>query len=451
MNYRKLSDSDPRVSEISLGSWLTYSVGWSRSTPRRAPSAPSMGDQLLRHGERLQARSRRGGLGRDPQPLQARGVHPRDQGLLPDEKGRSAGSVMQIELDASLKRLQTEYVDLYQCHRRHRDSDRGDDGGADGGGHLGEGALHRLQRVDAGADRGGDRARARRIAEMQSSQPQYNIIWRAPEAEVFELCWEPRSARSSGRRSDRGADREIQARGGASRRIARDQQRDGLGDGPLHVGRSADRGAAAAADRRRGRADDADGARLGTAAQGAASAIIGASRPGQVTANASASGIELSKDVLEAIDRAVEDVVVTGRRLPASPRRASSTGDTVDDRLGRLRDPRRCPAEPPRLASVVREGGGLAGRQGEILGPMIEQPPAALAAVGQLHGLQPGLFPAGEAEVGLGADVSASVVATVAGPISLVRQALIEGRLDLALQLVGRCQPALRELGATSA
>lgn len=28
------------------------------------------------------------------------------------------------------------------------------------------------------------------MAEMQSSQPQYNIIWRAPEAEVFELCRE---------------------------------------------------------------------------------------------------------------------------------------------------------------------------------------------------------------------------------------------------------------------
>ena len=28
------------------------------------------------------------------------------------------------------------------------------------------------------------------MAEMQSSQPQYNIIWRAPEAEVFDLCWE---------------------------------------------------------------------------------------------------------------------------------------------------------------------------------------------------------------------------------------------------------------------
>ncbi len=46
-----------------------------------------------------------------------------------------------------------------------------------------------------------------------------------------------------------------------------------------------------------------------------ASAIIGASRPEQVHSNAGASGVELSADVLEAIDEALGDVVVTGQRL----------------------------------------------------------------------------------------------------------------------------------------
>jgi aryl-alcohol dehydrogenase-like predicted oxidoreductase len=41
-----------------------------------------------------------------------------------------------------------------------------------------------------------------------------------------------------------------------------------------------------------------------------ASAIVGASRPEQVHANASASGIELSTDTLAAIDTALGDVVV---------------------------------------------------------------------------------------------------------------------------------------------
>jgi aryl-alcohol dehydrogenase-like predicted oxidoreductase len=41
-----------------------------------------------------------------------------------------------------------------------------------------------------------------------------------------------------------------------------------------------------------------------------ASAIVGASRPEQVHANASASGIELDADTLAAIDAALADVVV---------------------------------------------------------------------------------------------------------------------------------------------
>jgi aryl-alcohol dehydrogenase-like predicted oxidoreductase len=46
-----------------------------------------------------------------------------------------------------------------------------------------------------------------------------------------------------------------------------------------------------------------------------ASAITGASRPEQVHANAAASGTELTLDVLDAIDAALGDVPVRGRRL----------------------------------------------------------------------------------------------------------------------------------------
>jgi aryl-alcohol dehydrogenase-like predicted oxidoreductase len=46
-----------------------------------------------------------------------------------------------------------------------------------------------------------------------------------------------------------------------------------------------------------------------------ASAITGASRPEQVRANAAASGIKLSEDVLAAIDEALGDVPVNGQTL----------------------------------------------------------------------------------------------------------------------------------------
>jgi len=48
-----------------------------------------------------------------------------------------------------------------------------------------------------------------------------------------------------------------------------------------------------------------------------ASAIIGASRPEQVHSNAEASGVELSQDVLDAIDEALGDVVIRGPALAA--------------------------------------------------------------------------------------------------------------------------------------
>ncbi len=44
--------------------------------------------------------------------------------------------------------------------------------------------------------------------------------------------------------------------------------------------------------------------------QNVASAIVGASRPEQVHANASASGVKLSADTLDAIDDALADVIV---------------------------------------------------------------------------------------------------------------------------------------------
>src|SRR6185312_2765804 len=46
-----------------------------------------------------------------------------------------------------------------------------------------------------------------------------------------------------------------------------------------------------------------------------ASAIVGASRPEQVHANASAAGLKLSADTLAAIDEALGDVPVTGQQL----------------------------------------------------------------------------------------------------------------------------------------
>ena len=83
------------------------------------------------------------------------------------------------------KRLQVEYVDLYQAHRFDAGvDDRGDDRGVAAGRRRRQGPLPRLQRMDTRADRGGvSRSPDRRL--FVSSQPQYSMLWRAPEDEVL--------------------------------------------------------------------------------------------------------------------------------------------------------------------------------------------------------------------------------------------------------------------------
>ena len=94
------------------------------------------------------------------------------------------------------------------------------------------------------------------------------------------------------------ADRQVPAGRGAARWTRGPRASEmGWAIERLHARRGARRGAAAAADRRRGRADDGPArARLGAARRNVAAAIIGASRPEQVDDNAAASGVKLSDD-----------------------------------------------------------------------------------------------------------------------------------------------------------
>src|SRR5690348_11117574 len=85
--------------------------------------------------------------------------------------------------------------------------------------------------------------------------------------------------------------------------------------------------------------------------------------------------------------------------------RGSATGgfDALHDRPPAPGDPGRRVAERAALAAVVREARALARPEGEVDHPArgIDQPPVALAAVLELHGLEAGVVAAGEVEVGL--------------------------------------------------
>ena len=190
MKYRKLGSSGLEVSEISLGSWLTYGLGVEADQARAClEEAFALGINFIDTanvygrgaaetflGEALHGRER------DSYVLATKLYFP----MTDADRGLSRAQV-EKQLDASLKRLRTDYVDLYQCHRYDWDTPL-------------EETMEALTRaVESGKTRfiGFSEWPAERIraaldmtgaARFVSSQPQYSLLWRAPEDEVIPLC-----------------------------------------------------------------------------------------------------------------------------------------------------------------------------------------------------------------------------------------------------------------------
>src|ERR1700734_3708840 len=122
MRYRKLGSSDLEVSEISLGAWLTYAGGIEFEQTRACTEA------AFKAGINFFDTANVYGRGAAETAWgEILSKHPRDSYILatkvngqmsddPNDRGLSAAQIAK-QIDASLKRLQTDYVDLYQAHR----------------------------------------------------------------------------------------------------------------------------------------------------------------------------------------------------------------------------------------------------------------------------------------------------------------------------------------------
>ena len=203
MRTRRLGDSDLQVSEISLGSWLTYSGRRRGGRDRRVhPRRVRRRHQLLRHRQRLRARRRRGGLGRDPRRLPARGLRARDEGLLPDVRHRPRALARADRTSRSTPRwrgCRPTTSTSTSATASTRTSDRGHDGGADRGRPRRQGPLPGLQRVDARSRSApASRSRARRSSSPPSRSTRCSGARRrprcsgsAPSNGISKIVWSP--------------------------------------------------------------------------------------------------------------------------------------------------------------------------------------------------------------------------------------------------------------------
>jgi len=193
MKFRKLGDSDLEVSELALGSWLTYGVGVESEKARACLDAAfdvginfidtsniyGRGAAETFLGDALKSRPR------DSYIIATKLYFP----MTDTDFGLSRAQV-EKQLDASLMRLQTDVIDLYQCHRY------------DSATPLEETMEALTRAVESGkvrvigfsewpADKiqdSLDLSRSRGFTKFVSSQPQYSLVWREPEEQVIPLC-----------------------------------------------------------------------------------------------------------------------------------------------------------------------------------------------------------------------------------------------------------------------
>ncbi len=297
MNYRELGDSGIMVSEICLGSWLTFGVGVESDTARACI------DRAFDEGINFIDTANIYGRGAAETFLgEALSGRPRDSYVMATklffpmsdtDRGLSAKQIAK-QIDASLTRLKTDYVDLYQCHRYDDDTP------------IDETMAALSDVVRSGKARAigfsewtpaniRDALAVPGTVKFVSSQPQYSLLWRRPEAEVIPLCaangisqivWSPLAQGVLTGKYKPGTAPPADSR-------ATNDQMNGF------INRLLDERLLEAVQQLRPLADEA-GCTMAQFAlawvlrePNVASAIIGASRPDQVSDNAKASGLTI--------------------------------------------------------------------------------------------------------------------------------------------------------------
>ena len=318
MEYRHLGSSGLKVSEITYGNWLTHGSQieneQAKACVRAALDAGISTFDTADVYANTQAETVLGealsGERRDSLEVFTKVYWPVGPGGKNDV-GLSRKHILR-SIDGSLERLRTDYVDLYQAHRYDYATPLEETMQAFADVVRAGKALYvGVSEWTADQIRAGHALAVDLGVQLVSNQPQYSMLWRVIESDVVPACEELGVCQvvfspiaqgvltgkyRPGAQPPEGS-RARDEKGGA------DMVKRYLRDDVLE-----------AVQRLKPVADDA-GLSLAQLAvawvlqnQNVASAIIGASRPEQVTENVKAAGVQLDDDALNAIDTALGDI-----------------------------------------------------------------------------------------------------------------------------------------------
>jgi aryl-alcohol dehydrogenase-like predicted oxidoreductase len=328
VEYRHLGKSGLKISEIAYGNWITH--GSQVAEDAAAASVRAALDNGITtfdtadvyaagRAEEVLGRAL-AGVPRDELEIFTKVYWPMGPGH--NDRGLSRKHILR-SAEASLRRLGTDYLDLYQAHRYDHETPleetlRAFDDLVRAG---------KVLYIGVSEWRANEIADALAIAEeigldrIVSNQPQYSMLWRVIEAEVLPLCeregigqivWSPiAQGVLTGKYSPGAAPpADSRATDPAGSNFIKRMLRDDVLSAVAGLKPLADEAGLSLAQ-------------LAVAwvlqSPGVSAAIIGASRPEQVTENCKAAGVRLDQDLMAKIDEVLSGVTESDPSRTASP------------------------------------------------------------------------------------------------------------------------------------
>lgn len=329
MEYRRLGNTGMYVSEISYGNWITHgsqveteaAVKCVREALNQGITTFDTADVYAGTKAEVVLAKALKGVRRESYELFTKVYFPTGDGK--NDRGLSRKHIME-SCNASLKRLNTDHIDLYQAHRFDVETPLEETLSAFDD-LIRQGKVSYIGFSEWNAQQISSALKiqdARGYNRFVSSQPQYSALWRVIESEVVplskkegigQIVWSPmaqgiltgkylpgKKAPAGSRATDKKSGANFISRWMSEEVLTSVQKLKPIAEGlDLSMSQLA----------------------LAWVLQNSnvSSAIMGATKPSQVKENVKASGIKLSADVMKAIDNALGNLPERDPKKNESP------------------------------------------------------------------------------------------------------------------------------------